>query len=102
MLLDVEKWEPAFTELCTEIRVLLDLELKAGNRIDRIYRTEQAEMGGWLPAGTIIIYLKKKFFTNSSSLPAEVEPGGPDYQCGIYRFYQCSPHHHLLMESQIS
>lgn len=102
MHLDVEKWEQAFAELCPEINALLDVELKAGNRINRIYRTEQPEMGGWLKSGTIIIYMEKGFFTNSSALPADVEPGGPDYQCGIYRFYQCSLHCHLLMESHIS
>src|SRR5947209_2504726 len=101
MYLDLEKWDQAIAELCPEINDLLNLEQTAGNQINGIYQAEQVEMSGWLKAGTIIVYMEKELFTNSSSLPAEVTPGGPDYQCGIYRFYQCGLHCHLLMESHI-
>ena len=102
MYLDAAKWGKAFAELCPEINDLLEVELDAGNRINNVYQAEQSEMAGWLKPGTIIIYMETEFFTNSWSLPAEVTPGGPDYQCGIYCFYQCRLHHHLLMESHIS
>jgi hypothetical protein len=102
MYLDNEKWAQAFAELCPEINDLLDVEINAGNKINGIYRAEQEEMAGWLKPGTIMVYMEYKFLTSSSSLPANVTPGGPDYQCGVYHFYQCDLHHHMLMESRVS
>lgn len=101
MYLDNEKWGQAFAELCPEISDLLDTEINAGNRIKSVYRAEQTEMGGWLKIGTIIVNMENNFSVKSS-LPANVLSGGPDYQCGIYRFHQCSLHQHMLMESRIN
>lgn len=83
-------------ELCPEIRAVLDAELDAGNRINSVHRTEASL---WPKPGSILVYLESEFFTTSSSLPAGVKSGGPDFQCGIGHFYQCELHEHVLMEA---
>src|SRR5688572_19474632 len=94
--MDTEIEEQALADLCPEIRAILDAELDAGNHINRVHRTVQSF---WPEPGSSVVYLEGEFFTTSSSLPAVVKSGGPDFQCGIGYFYQCELHDHVPMEA---
>ena len=75
--------------LCPELRILLDAELAAGNRVVETF-------GGWPVAGAVFVMLAEPFRKRSVTLPADVvfrEINDPHWWKAEYDH---EPTHHVL------